>query len=352
MGPRAFITWLLITIAMVILATFVVLDKPTANFDPVSRKPVFADLRKSPDSVSKIEIKSRFGSFSIERSDEMWRTPDKFGYRVDESNVRRLVISLSDMRYIERKTSRPDRFSRLEVEDIDGEESESAYVRMTNSQGEVLAESIIGRPSARFIDGAVSGNYIREPGTNNVWLVSGLASVQTRLVPWLDGNIVSISAEKVKKVTLSGPEGKLTLVRKNPKKQELTLEKANIKAKLDDEKVNSIKRAMADINLEDVKPKKDVILLPNARVAKFLTFSGISITAKLQKLDKQNWVIFIAKYEKDKSHTKDVEDSSRKKVDEINKRVKDWAYWIPSNDFDILTYKLKDIIKETKDKSS
>ena len=352
MGPRAFLIWLLITMTMVILATFVVLDKPTANFDPISREPVFSDLRKSPDSVSKIEIKSRFGSFSIERSDGTWKTPDKFGYRVDESNVRRLVISLSDMRYIERKTSRPDRFSRLEVEDIDGDDSESAYVRMTNSQGKVLAESIIGRPSARFIDGAVSGNYIREPGSNNVWLVSGIASVQTRLVPWLHGNIVSMSAEKIKRVVLSGPDGKITLVRESPKKEELILEKTNSKTQLDGEKVGSIKRAMADINLEDVKPKKDFILSPNARVAKFLTFSGISITAKLQKSEEQNWVIFSAEYEKDKSHTKEVEDSSLKKVEEINMRVKDWVYWIPSKDFEILTYKLKDIIKETKDKSS
>ena len=242
-------------------------------------------------------------------------------------------------------------YSDSEVEDIDGDDSESAYVRMTNSQGKVLAESIIGRPSARFIDGAVSGNYIREPGSNNVWLVSGIASVQTRLVPWLHGNIVSLSAEKIKRVVLSGPDGKITLVRESPKKEEAP--QINPKeTQLDGEKVGSIKRAMADINLEDVKPKKDFILSPNARVAKFLTFSGISITAKLQKSEEQNWVIFSAEYEKDKSHTKEVEDSSLKKVEEINMRVKDWVYWIPSKEFEILTYKLKDIIKETKDKSS
>ena len=164
MSPRIFLGWLVVTVVTVVLAVFVVLDRPTATVDR-DREPVFADLRASPDAAAKLEIKSRFGSFSMVRADGKWSTPDRFDYPIDGNDVRRLIVALSDMRYIERKTSRPDRFARLEVDDIDGINAESAYVQIADADDEVLAEAIIGRPSARFIDGSSSGTYIREPGS-------------------------------------------------------------------------------------------------------------------------------------------------------------------------------------------
>src|SRR5690606_10542242 len=106
------------------------------------------------------------------------------------ADVRRLIAGLADMRYVERKTSIPERFHRLGLEDIDAELSDSAHLRVLDGNGESLADVIVGRPSARFFGGHSSGTYIREPGTNNTWLVSGVTNVQTRLVPWLARSIV------------------------------------------------------------------------------------------------------------------------------------------------------------------
>ncbi|MFT5181526.1 MAG: hypothetical protein ACI8S3_001410 [Alphaproteobacteria bacterium] len=352
MSPRIFLGWLVVTIVTVVLATLVVLDRPTAKFDPVSRVPVFAALRADPDSATKVEIKSRFGSFSMVRADGIWTTPERFNYQIDENDVRRLVISISDMRYIERKTSLPERFERLEVDDVDGINAESAYVKITNAGGDVLAESIIGRPSARFIDGSVGGVYIRVPDTNNVWLVSGIANVQTRLVPWLERSIVSVPVNTVARIELSSSEGALVLSRETADTDDFVLSGAPEGRVVDKKKITSISRALADVSLEDIQPRSELALPDDAQSATVTTFDGVTVSVRLAKIDKKNWATFAAAYTGDPMDVSEGAKAARTRADEINQRVSNWVYWLPSAAFESLTTKPEDVLEPKKDGAS
>jgi hypothetical protein len=352
MSPRVFFGWLIVTVVTVVLATFVVLDRPTASFDPVDREPVFAALRANPDAAAKVEVKSRFGSFTLERNGDVWTTPDRFGYRIDSNDVRRLIVSISDMRYIERKTSRPERFARLEVDDVDGINAESAYVKISDGSGSVLAETIIGRPSARFIDGSVSGTYIREPGTNNVWLVSGVANVQTRLVPWLDRTIVTVPANTVARVELNSAEGTVTLSRETPDAEDFAVAEVPEGRVVDKRKVTSISRVLANVSLEDIQPRSELKLPGDAQTATVTTFDGVSVSARLAKIDKKNWAEFTAVYTGDPTDQSDAAKAARASVEEINQRVGSWVYWLPSAAFENLTAKLDDVLEPKKDEAS
>ena len=352
MSARIFLGWLVVTIVTVVLAVFVVLDRPTAKFDPIDRVPVFADLRSNPDAAAKVEVKSRFGSFSMVRGDNGWTTPDRFDYPIDSNDIRRLIVSISDMRYIERKTSMPERFERLEVDDVDGINAESAYVKITDATGAVLAESIIGRPSARFIDGSISGTYIREPNTNNVWLVSGIANVQTRLVPWLQRTIVSVPANTVARVELSSSEGTVVLSRETPDTEDFVLADVPEGRVLDKRKITSISRALASVELEDIQPRGELTLPDDAQSANVTTFDGVSVSVKLAKIDNKNWGTFSASYTGDPEDESDAAKAARASVDEINQRVSKWVYWLPSATFENMTAKSEDVLEPKKDEAS
>ena len=352
MSPRIFLGWLVVTAVTVVLAVFVVLDRPTATFDPVDREPVFPSLRSNPDAAAKLEVNSRFGTFSMVRSDGAWSTPDRFDHPIDENDVRRLIISLSDMRYIERKTSLPERFARLEVDDVDGINAESAYVRISDADDSVLVEAIIGRPSARFIDGSSSGTYIREPGTNNVWLVSGIAHVQTRLVTWLERTIVSVPANTVARIELVSSEGTVELSRETPESEDFLLADAPEDRALNNRKVVTISRSLANVDLEDVKPRGELTLPDDAQTATVTTFDGVAVTARLAKIDNKAWGIFAATYTGDPSDQSDAATAARAAVADINQRVGDWAYWLPSAAFDNLTATLEDVLEAKKDEAS
>ena len=343
MSPRIFLTWFVVTIATVVLAVVVGLGKETATFDLVKREPVFEDLRANPDSPTKVEVKSRFGEFTLERGSNGWVAPDRAGYPVEESDVRELIIGLADMRFVERKTSNPDRFKRLEVQEITDELSDSAYVKVSDSNGKSLTEVIIGRPSARFCAGNSSGTYIRFPETTETWLVTSVTNVQTRLIPWLKRGIISIGADQVARLAIGVGEGAYVLARANAESV-FTIEGAPKGRVLTQEKVRPVSRALANVELEDVKLQSELSLPVDARVAEVVTFGGLSVRVLLANIDKKNWATFEASYVGDAADSSDAAKVTQEAVKAINARVGKWVYWLPSSTFANLTRPVEELL--------
>jgi len=344
MSPRVFLGWLVLTAATIVLTIVVGLGRESASFDLIKREPVFAELRESPDAAAKIEIKSRFGAFTMIRDGDGWVTPDRDNYPIDEGDVRRLIVGLSDMRFVERKTSKPERFYRLEVQDIETELSDSAYVNVESAQGNVLAKTIVGRPSARFFDGRASGTYIREPDTNNVWLVTGVTNVQTRIIPWLQRDIVGIPANQVANISIGSGEGAYTLSRAAPADDAFSISGAPEGRKLDGDKATSVSRALAKVELEDVRLRNELALPDDAAMASVTTFDGLTVNVRLAELDRKKWAIFDAAYTGDPADQSEAAVAARAAVEEINARVGKWVYWVPSATFENLTRPLDDVL--------
>lgn len=349
MTARAFLGWLIVAAVTVVAATIIVVGRPTSTVDPLSRKPVFADLRANPDGVARLTVSSRFGAFTFVRKDGVWRSPDKFDYPVDSNDVRELVVKLTDMRYIERKTSNPKRFERLEVNDIEDELSESVHVRMATADDRTLAEVIVGRPSARFIDGSVSGTYIRFPGTNDVWLASGAVNVQTRLVPWLVRDIVTVPADTVARVVVGSGDGAYAAVRQGDDKDaRFIVPQVPEGRELEGRATQALSRSLANVTLEDVRPRSDFTLPDDAHAARVETLDGVAVDIRLAKVDDKPWATFAASYFGDAADDSDEAKAARARVDEINARVGEWAYWIPSDVFEQLTKPLEKQLKPVK----
>ena len=350
MSPRVFIAWLVVTVVTVVLAVVVGLGRETATFDLVKREPVFETLRENPDAAAKIEVRSRFGEFTLERQENRWVTPDRDGYPVDETDVRRLIVGLSDMRYVERKTSNPERFTRLEVEDIDAGFSESAHVTVSGADGGALTDIIVGRPSARFFEGRASGTYIRVPDTTEVWLVSGVTNIQTRLVPWLDRQIVEIPANEVARIVIGEGEAGYVLERASAD-DAFAIEGAPEGREPDAEKIRPVSRAFAGVDLEDVKPRGEIQLPADAAVAEIETFGGLNVRVRMAEIDRKRWAEFEARFTGNASDDSDAAKSARDAVTAINSRVGDWTYWVPSAFFSSLTRPVEEVLTEPENAS-
>ncbi|MDE0780573.1 MAG: DUF4340 domain-containing protein [Alphaproteobacteria bacterium] len=343
MSPRIFLTWFVVTVVTVVLAVVVGIGHETASFDLLKREPVFEALRENPDAVAKVEVKSRFGEFTLQRVSGGWVSPDRADYPVKGSDVRRLIVGLSDMRFVERKTANPDRFKRLEVQEISDELSDSAYVKVSDANGKALAEVIVGRPSARFFSGSVSGAYIRFPETTDTWLVTSIANVQTRLVAWLDREIVTVPADQIARVSIGAGEGAYVLSRVDAKAA-FSIEGAPKGRSLDQKKVRSVNRALADVELEDVKQRSQFTLPKDSMVAEAVTFDGLSVRLRMAKIDKKNWATFEASYVGDASDVSDAATAARDTAKAINFRVANWVYWLPSAAFENLTRTVEELL--------
>lgn len=352
MTYRAFLGWLLIAVVAVVGAMAVVVSKPTSSVDPLSRDPVFAELRANPDDVARLTISSRFDTYTFVRQDGRWRAPEKFNYPVDSNDVRDLVVKLSDMRFMERKTSNPERFERLEVNDIEEENSESVYVRMATADDKPLVEAIVGRPSARFIDGSVSGTYIRLPSNNEVWMASGAVNVQTRQVPWLERNVVSIPADTVARVVIGSGDDRYEVDRKGSGDEATyTIPQVPEGREAEARAAQNLTRGLASVSLEDIQPSAEFTMPADAKRARFETLDGIAVELRLAEVDKKPWASVAASYIGDAADKSDAANAARQRVEEINARVDGWVYWIPSDIFDRLTAPLDKQLKPVAAKS-
>src|SRR5690606_40977830 len=69
----------------------------------------------NPDAVAKIVLSSPEGTITLVReTGDRWSALERYGYPVDPARVRNLVVTLADMRLIERKTAQPEYYDRLE----------------------------------------------------------------------------------------------------------------------------------------------------------------------------------------------------------------------------------------------
>lgn len=345
MSPRVFLGWLVVTVVTVVLAVVIGLGRETSTFDLVKRDAVFADLRANPDAAARVVINSRFGAVNLVREGDDWISPERDGYPVEGSDVRRLISGLADMRFVERKTSNPERFHRLEVQDISEEFADSAHVTVTRPDGGVLADVIVGRPSARFFEGRSSGTYIRFPKTNDVWLVTGVTNVQTRLVPWLARTVVNLPADSIARIAIGEGEGAYALTREKAE-DAFSVEGAPEGRNPDPDKIRPISRALANVELEDVKPHEDLEIPADAQVAEVKTFDGLVVRMRMAEIDKKRWAVFEASFAGDAADESDAAKAARAAAQQINERVADWVYWIPSAVYSNMTRPVEDVLAD------
>ena len=100
-------------------------------------------------------------------------------------------------------------------------------------------------------------------------------------------------------------------------------------------------RSLANVALEDVKPRAELTMPADARVARVETLDGVAVDLQLAEIDKQPWSLVSASYIGDAGDESDPAKAARQRVADINARVGNWAYWIPSDIYDRLTKPLE-----------
>jgi hypothetical protein len=297
MSPKVFLGLLVVTVITSVAAAVTVVREPAATAVHYGDAPAFPALRANPDAVAKIVITTPESKFTLVReTGDRWSAAERFGYTVDGKRVHDLVVALADMRLVEAKTRMPELYSRIQVEDVTAKDAKSRLLRLESADGKVLAEALIGKEHYQLTGNQSAGTYLRRPGEAQAWLASGGVKIEPKVIDWLDKQVVDLGADSIRRVEIRPQGGEAYVAERAAPGAPLALQDlaaGETPKKADD--LKPLAATFASVSFDDVKRRSDLKWPSDHDTAIATTFDGVEVTAQLAKIDGQPWAIFDAR---------------------------------------------------------
>lgn len=288
MTPR---TVTVLAAALVVLGAVALI----AQYDPQPPAPggglLLPDLGGGLDQVTRVSVVGAGSApvATLERGEDgSWSVAEKDGYPADTEKVRQTLISLAEARIVEPKTSNPDFYDRLGVEGVENESAGGVAVALTGA--EMPVNVIVGDTEG------TSQVYVREADQAQSFLVDRNPDVGIETTDWLATEILAIPGARMARVTVTHPDGEVVSVSKaDPDQSNFDLEEMPPGRELQYASVaNVMGNVLSGLNLQDVEPRTDTD--ESVTVTEFVTFGGLIITAESVEREDEPWVAFRADY--------------------------------------------------------
>ena len=178
MSPRAFQVLLWSTVIAVVAAFVMV----RADALPDASRAVAADsvapCAGRVADVSKISVETGGYALALQKKGEAWVAGDRGDYPLRSSAVANLLTSLTAMKLAERKTSKPELYKEIGVEDrADGAGSTSLVFEYAG--GAKAGGVLIGKRSNAASFDQAGATFVRRGGEKQAWL----AQLKFRVFP-------------------------------------------------------------------------------------------------------------------------------------------------------------------------
>lgn len=354
-------------VAIVGLGAWQVSQRKTPTTE-LSSSPLYPGLLERVNEASRVTVSAPDGSVTVTRKGEAWQVTEFDGYPADVARVRRAILQLAELRILEAKTSRADRYTDIDVEDRTAPGSKSKSVKLTLGADEIAVDLLVGktRPARAM---SAPGHYVRRAGEERAYLVEGELELGATPLEWLDSSVVNLPVERVRQVTIR-PAGDTAIIVAKSRPEDQLYDLANVPA--DHEvraraTVSSMGGLLLDARLEKViRADKLTAQAPDA-VATVETFDGLTATVSRYLFEDKPYVTLAFAHTPEKAVTpptpapaeegKGQEPAATpeallkpedvaKEVESLNARVAGWAYLLPDYKTRLLEKKLDELIKK------
>jgi hypothetical protein len=296
----------------------------------------------------------------LARSASGWTLKQRNGYPADAQKVNALLLALEDAKLREEKTSNPDSYATLGVQDLT---APGAVVRIELTGPEFAP----GQPINLIVgksDTAARASYVRRAGEAKSWLTDELL-VSTDATTWLQRDLTSIGADRIQEAVLQIAEGpRYSVVKEKradanfdvtplPKKRELNSVSA----------ANGIAQALTELQLDDVLPIANLTGNKSVAQTSFHTFDGLVVELTGYALGDKRWITIRASADASLTkrfytaiETKDPQSSNTTvesaiaktgaEADSLNKKLGEWAFVIAPYKYDAIFKPVEQLLKK------
>lgn len=318
--------WLLVAaLAATALAVFAVLSgRGGAAANAVNEK-LFPDLAAHSDEAASIRIESPTVYVTLNKdADGKWTVADRSNYPANPEGVRALIISMSQLDLIERRTADPDRHRALEL--TTGPGGSGHAVTVTDASGKIIAAMVAGKVQTRAAGTTPGTLFVRRAGEDQTWLARGGIAIPASVGATLDKTLFKLDQARIAKVEFRPRAmAPYSLSRATPETQAFKVDDLpEGKVEADAAILQTPASAIAGLTFEDVI-KADAVKMEDATTIVFTTFDGL--TLKLTILPGGSDGVFVLM----EAGTADAaEQVVKDEAVAINAKVGGWAYKVPA----------------------
>ena len=350
-----------------------------AQYDPQPPSPggglLLPELAGELDQVTQVTVVGAGAEpvATLQRGEDgNWSVAEKDGYPADLEKVHHTLISLAESRIVEPKTANPDFYDRLGVEDVASDDASGVAVTLAGTASPV--DVIVGNT-----EGA-SQRYVRIPEQAQSFLIDRDPQVGIETTDWLATEILAIPGPRIARVTVTHPDGEVVSVSKaDPDQSNFDVEAMPEGRELQYASIaNVMGTVLSNLGLQDVEPLTDRDF--PVTITQWTTFDGLAITAASIERDDEPWVVFRAEYRApaetpsedtvpgtdteqdaatedgtddapgdvaaDESTAEDDTMDVAAEAQELNQRLAGWHYRIASYQFDQMTRRMDDLLRD------
>jgi hypothetical protein len=313
-----------------------------------AKGPMFEGLAGRSADVALVHIMRSDGEFSIRREGETWQVDEKAGYPARFDRIRETVLGMADLRPLEPKTSNPDRYAQIGVQDP--EESSpagpsSTLITLKDAQGNTLAACIVGHARP----GTPPGVYIRRPGEAQSWLAAGSLEIPGDFTRWIDPEIMSIDRARIRSVSITPAIGEPYSIERSTRAQtSFTIlgipDGSTVK---NTTAADAFGNALSYLTLEDITSARIIDvptggLIPGPHL-EFRTFDGLIIMMQLADKDGRTWTRIAAAVD---PAAGEVSPEIAEEAARINSKCSRWAFALPAYKTSVMKVTMDDLIQD------
>lgn len=339
-----------ITIAVVATAVAVSVLRAPRQF--AERELLFPKLGKNINDVAGIRVEGLGRTITLRRSGDTWGIEEADGYPALSERVKQVVVGVADLRIDSTKTSNPELYKRLGVENPSAKGASSMRLDLADASSKPLASLIAGSPRRSAAPGGQPGLYVRLPGNAQALLVNGRLNPSTELSDWIERDLFDIAAPRVREIRIQHADGTVLRVARPQPGADLAVPDLPKGKDLQSDVVASrLGTVLEGFFAEGVRGASRVTFPENATTVTVNTFDGLTANISAARIDDQPFALFAFSYDTPPAAAAPATGAETKQADvaaeaqRIQNTVMGWAFQIPQFKFDLLNQRLEDLIR-------
>ncbi len=297
MKTSTFAALAVVTAAAIGGAIYATQEREAVITESFEREVLYPDLLSRVNDVTWLRVNSQAdGPLTMVKREGNWVLEEKHGYFADIEKISQTLVELSSMETLEPKTSKPENFAQLYVEDVEAREGTiTNSIHVTVKAGEEkLADLLVGRTRPVDVGGGV---FVRKKGENQSWLASGSYQPNRKALKWLDRNIINVDSRRVHRVTIQHADGDGFEVRRTDIASEDMMYGSFVPPGLEPKPAHEMKNMAQIVDflvMEDVRPADEIDWTSPDSIVWFETYDGLKIAITAKNEGKHTWFRVVA----------------------------------------------------------